>query len=139
MKTKGIKLFLRLALSIGFLSAVTDRFGWWPAEVSAWGNFDSFLAYTASLVPWAPSSIIPFLSWFVTILEAILGLFLLIGFKTKLTAQLSGVLILIFGLSMTFTSGLKGPLDYSVFSAAAAAFGLSLIKEQYLEVDTLIK
>lgn len=29
-----IKLFLRLAISIGFLSAVADRFGIWSKEVS---------------------------------------------------------------------------------------------------------
>jgi thiosulfate dehydrogenase (quinone) large subunit len=139
MKTKWIKLFLRLALSFGFLSAVADRLGWWPKEVSAWGDFDSFLSYTASLVPWAPSNFIPFIGSCVTILEAILGLFLLLGFKTKLTAQVSGFLLLIFAFSMTLTSGIKGPLDYSVFSAAAAAFGLSLIKEQFLEVDALIE
>ncbi|WP_255424761.1 hypothetical protein [Aquimarina sp. BL5] len=38
---------------------------------------------------------------------------------------------------MTTTLGIKVPLDYSVFSASAAAFGLSLIKEQYLEIDLL--
>lgn len=139
MNSKWIKVFLRLALGVAFLSAVADRFGLWPADVSAWGNFDSFLAYTGSLAPWAPSSLLPAIGWGVTILEIVLGLWLLLGFKTRLTAQVSGFLILIFGLSMAITSGIKGPLDYSVFSAAAAAFGLSLLPGNYLEIDQLLE
>lgn len=139
MNSHLIKVFLRLALGVAFLSAVADRFGLWPADVSAWGNFDSFLAYTGSLAPWAPASLLSALGWGITVLEIILGLWLLLGFKTKFTAQVSGFLILIFGLSMTLTSGIKGPLDYSVFSAAAAAFALSLLPGNYLEMDQLLQ
>jgi hypothetical protein len=39
---------------------------------------------------------------------------------------------------MTFSTGIKGPFDYSVFSASAAAFALSLLKEKYLELDNVI-
>ncbi len=138
MKIQWIKLFIRVSLGIGFISAVADRLGMWSADVSAWGNFDTFLTYTSTLVPWVPDSILPALGWSVTILEAVLGIFLILGLKTKISAQVSGLLLLVFGLSMTFTSGIKGPLDYSVFSAAAAAFGLSLIKERYMEIDSLI-
>mgnify|MGYP003720871445 CR=1 FL=1 len=45
MRTKIIKLFLRLAISIGFLSAVADRFGLWNKDVSVWGNWDNFLNF----------------------------------------------------------------------------------------------
>jgi hypothetical protein len=38
---------------------------------------------------------------------------------------------------MTFSTGIKGAFDYSVYSASAA-FALSLMKEKYLEVDSLI-
>ena len=137
MKAHWIKVFLRLALSMAFLSAVADRLGFWPEEISTWGNMEAFLAYTESMVPWAPESLVPFMGWSATILEAIFAILLILGFKTKLTAQLSGVLLLVFGLSMVFSFGLKAPLDYSVFSAAAAAFGLSLIKEPFLEIDQL--
>tara|TARA_R110001592_G_scaffold221510_3_gene476345 strand:+ start:641 stop:1066 length:426 start_codon:yes stop_codon:yes gene_type:complete len=138
MKAHWIKVFLRLALSMAFLSAVADRFGFWPAEISVWGNMEAFLGYTVSLVPWAPESLVPFMGWSATILEVLFAVFLILGFKTRLTAQLSGVLLLIFGLSMVFSFGIKAPLDYSVFSGAAAAFGLSLIKEPFLEVDQFI-
>lgn len=138
MNNKLIKLFLRLALSVGFLSAVADRFGWWSSKVSAWGNWDVFLEYTGDLNPWFPKSMIPILGTLATIAEIVLAIGLIIGFKTELFARLSGFLLLIFAISMTFSVGIKAPLDYSVFTASAAAFALGLMKEKYFELDTLI-
>lgn len=135
MKEKIIKLFLRLGLAAGFLSAVADRFGLWLKEVSVWGNWDAFLAYTQILNPWFPESFIPALAIIATAAEVVFAICLIIGFKTKLFAQLSGLLLLIFALSMTFSIGIKNPLDYSVFSASAAAFALSLMKTKFLELD----
>ncbi|SEM00092.1 hypothetical protein SAMN04487910_3864 [Aquimarina amphilecti] len=139
MRIIYIKLFLRVSIAIGFISAVADRFGFWSIEKSAWGTWDSFLEYTKLLNPWAPQSIINSLGLIATLLEIVLAFFLIIGFKTALFARISGVLLLIFGIAMTSTLGIKAPLDYSVFSASAAAFSLSLIKEQYLEIDQLLK
>jgi len=138
MTVKYIKLFLRLALSLSFLSAVADRFGMWNIEVSAWGNWNTFLEYTQIINPWFPTQLTPTLGVISTIAEIVLGFGLLIGFKTELFAKLSGILLLIFALSMTFATGIKGPLDYSVFSASAAAFALSFMKEKYLELDSII-
>ncbi|WP_339704305.1 DoxX family protein [Algoriphagus aquimarinus] len=138
MKIKFIKLFLRLAISLSFLSAVADRFGMWPAEISVWGNWQNFVDYTAVINPWMPASLIPMLAVIATITEIVFGLFLLIGFKREVFAKLSGLLMLIFALSMTFSAGIKSGFDYSVFTASAAAFGLSLIKAKYLEVDSLM-
>ena len=39
---------------------------------------------------------------------------------------------------MTFSTGIKGALDFSVFTASAGAFALSLMKEKYMELDSLI-
>ncbi|MBO3099942.1 DoxX family protein [Gelidibacter pelagius] len=135
---KIIKLFLRLAIAFGFLSASADRLGMWPKESSAWGNWDSFLEYTQVLNPWVPDTLIPTVGTIATAAEIIFAIFLIIGFKTELFAKLSGILLLIFALSMTFTIGIKSVFDYSVFTASAAAFALSFLKEKYLEVDLLI-
>lgn len=136
MALKWVKLFLRLALAASFLSAVADRFGFWPEAVSAWGNWNSFLEYTEIVNPWYPVAFIPTLAVVATVAELLLGLLLLIGLKTRLAANLSGILLLLFALSMTFSTGLKGALDYSVFTAAAAAFALGAIREKFLEVDS---
>ncbi|WP_268225515.1 DoxX family protein [Sinomicrobium oceani] len=139
MNTKLIKLFLRLAISFGFLSAVADRFGWWGQEVSVWGNWDSFLQYTAVLNPWFPESIIPAIGGIATGVEIVFAVCLILGFKTELFARLSGILLLVFALSMTLSTGIKGAFDYSVFSASAGAFALSLMKEKYGELDSLVR
>lgn len=135
---KIIKLFLRLAISAGFLSAVADRFGWWGKKVSVWGNWNAFLEYTQLINPWVPDSLIPTIGIAATVAEVLFALFLFIGFKTELTAKLSGFLLLLFALSMTFSTGIKTAFDFSVFTASAGAFALSLLKEKYLEVDLLI-
>lgn len=137
MNTKYIKLFLRATIAIGFLSAVADRFGLYSKEVSAWGNWQTFVEYTQQMNPWFPDSIIPAIAFSATILEIVFAMCLLIGFKTELTAKLSGFLLLLFGISMTFAFGIKPALDYSVFGVAAAAFALSTMKNKYLELDLI--
>jgi len=136
MKAKYIKLFLRLSIAIGFLSAVADRFGLYTKEISTWGNWQSFADYTQQMNPWFPETIIPVLAIFATVLEIVFALNLLIGFKTETTAKLSGLLLLIFGVSMTLAFGIKPSLDYSVFGVSAAAFALSTMKNKYLEIDS---
>ena len=138
MGKKIIKLFLRFAIPAGFLSAVADRFGWWQHEVSVWGNWNKFLEYTQLINPWIPKSMIPAIGFAAMAAEIIFALLLMIGFKTELFAKLSGFLLLLFALAMTFSTGIKGALDFSVFSASAAAFALSLMKEKTLELDGLI-
>lgn len=138
MNTNATKLFLRFSIAIGFLSAVADRLGIWDKEISAWGNWSNFLEYTHLINPWLPSSLISTVGFTATALEVIFALCLIIGFKTEFIAKLSGILILIFALSMTLSIGVKGAFDYSVFSASAAAFALGLMKEKYMELDSLI-
>jgi uncharacterized membrane protein YphA (DoxX/SURF4 family) len=111
----------------------------WSIEVSAWGNWANFVAYTKIINPWFPESVIPTLAIMATAAEIGFALCLLVGFKTELFARLSGVLLLLFALSMTFSTGVKGALDYSVFTASAGAFALSFMKDKYLELDSLIK
>jgi len=137
MNQKITKVFLRLAIAIAFLSAVADRFGYWPAEASAWGNWENFVSYTQLINPWIPASMISVAAITATVLEVVFGLFLLIGYKTEFFAKCSAILLLVFALSMTFSTGIKGAFDYSVFTAAAAAFALSLMKEKHWELDTL--
>lgn len=137
MYTKVIKLFLRFAVSAGFLSAVADRLGIWNKEVAVWGNWNNFLEYTQVINPWFPSAFIPAIGTLATAAEVVFAVGLIIGLKTELFAKLSGTLLLIFALSMTFSTGIKGAFDFSVFSASAAAFAIAAIREKYLELDTV--
>lgn len=133
-----IKLFLRLAIGLGFLSAVADRFGYWSPTVSVWGNWDSFLEYTYIINPWFPERFISTIGIIATIAEIVFAVCLILGFKTVFFAKLSGCLLLIFAISMWFSTGIKGPLDYSVFTAAAGAFALSKLEGNFLELENLL-
>lgn len=125
-KTDYFSLFARIALALSFLSAVADRLGWWTpllgSENVTWGNMESFIAYTATLVPWVPNMMLPLLGWLVTIAEVVLGVLLLVGYQKRIVALFSGLLLLAFACSMLVFASYKAPLDYSVFSAAACAF-----------------
>ena len=122
-----IEWFLRLSLSAGFLSAVADRFGLWRKDLSAWGNWDNFIAYTKTLNPLVPQPLISVLGGVATSLEVIFAIVLLTSYKTAFFARCSGYLLLLFALAMTFSKSIKVPLDYSVFCASAASFALGLL------------
>lgn len=127
MKVSNIyTLFARLALALAFLSAVADRFGLWTPVVGnqgvAWGNMESFITYTSTLIPYIPHKVVPVFAWGATLAEIAIGVSLLIGSFKRLTYLASGVLLLIFGFSMVFFLNVKAPLDYSVFAAAACSF-----------------
>ena len=133
-------LYMRLALGITFLAAVTDRFGLWgPPGTSnvAWGNFENFLAYAATLNPYLPTAWIPTLGWIVTLAEVACGLALIVGFQTRRVAVVSGLLLLAFALGMIRGAGIKAPLSYSVFSASAGAFLLATSAHNPVSIDML--
>ena len=133
-------LLLRLALGVSFLSAVADRFGLWGppgARNVAWGTLTHFTQYTAQLNPWAPSAFVPLLAWTSTAAELALGMALIAGFYTREAALASGVLLCLFAIGMTIGTGVKAPLDASVFSAAAGAFALAFLGHGPWSLDGL--
>lgn len=118
------QLFLRIALALTMLSAVADRFGLWGTH-AAWGNWQNFEKYTATLTFFLPSALSTFSAYAATVLEIALPLLLLSGFKLKWAALATGILLLVFALSMSIALGIKAPLDYSVWVGSAAAFLLA--------------
>lgn len=118
------QVFLRLALAVTMLSAVADRFGFWGKN-SAWGNWANFEKYTAQLTFFLPAALSKMAAYTATFLEILLPVLLLFGFKLRWTAMATGVLLLLFALSMSIALGIKAPLDYSVWIGSAAAFLLA--------------
>jgi putative oxidoreductase len=119
-----LTLYARLAIAAGFLSSVADRFGLWGPAGSAkvaWGNWKNFVAYTAVLNFFLPRWSAPILAVVVTIAETTLGILLILGPWQRATAAVSAALLCMFAVAMSVALGVKAPLDYSVFSAAAAA------------------
>lgn len=130
------QLLLRLALSAGFLSAAASRLGLWGSHSSGW---DKFVSYTAQVCAWAPASAVSFLAITATALEVLLALLLLAGFMTKWAAIGTAILTLLFAVSMTYSQGIKEPLDYSVFVFSAAGLLLSTVKDYSWSLDHLLK
>jgi putative oxidoreductase len=114
-------LYARVTLGLAFLSGIADRFGLWRGRYAGYGNFAGFVHYTAQVNSFMPASTIPFLAWAATVAELVLGVLLLVGIWLRWTALASAVLLVLFGTAMAISFGVKSPLDYSVFSASAAA------------------
>ena len=87
MKQSFIQVFLRTSIAIAFLSAVADRIGLW-GKYATWGNWKNFLQYSSTLNSYAPESLQAPLAITATILEVIFAFLLLIGYKTKIIANL---------------------------------------------------
>lgn len=111
-------LYARLALGAAFLSAVASRFGLYGKGSS---GFKNFLAYTAQVNSFMPAATIPYLAWSATVAEISLGIALILGLWLRWTALGAAVLLAIFGTAMAISFGIESPMDYSVFSASAAA------------------
>jgi len=121
---------LRLTLATAFLSAIGDRLGALGPHGSphvAWGDWQHFRVYADRLNWYMPAAVRPATAVLATTAEAIFAIALITGFRLREAAIGSGVLLTIFGISMALVLGTKPPLDYSVFTAAAAAFSLAVL------------
>jgi uncharacterized membrane protein YphA (DoxX/SURF4 family) len=119
--TEIVRLFARFALGASFLSAVADRFGLWGphgAKNVSWGDFAHFVEYTGAVMSLFPSSLTVWFAWAATVAETLFGILLIAGLVTGL--------------------GIKTPFDYSVFSAAAAAFLLAFWEPDRFTLDKLL-
>jgi uncharacterized membrane protein YphA (DoxX/SURF4 family) len=116
--------YARLAIAAAFLSAVAGRFGLW-AGTPGLSRFDAFIERTAALNFYAPAAAIPVLAWAATLAETGLAVALLAGVWIRGAALGSSALLATFGVLMALADGPKSPLDYSVFSASAAALLLA--------------
>jgi uncharacterized membrane protein YphA (DoxX/SURF4 family) len=134
-------LLLRIGLGVGFLSAVADRLGLWGAfgqPTVEWGNFSRFLEYTHTLNWYMPAGLILPLGVIATGAEILFGILLLVGWRTRTAALLSGLLLLTFGLSMTLALGIKAPLNYAVLTGIGGSLLLASCEKFPFSVDELL-
>ncbi len=123
-------LYARLALGAAFLSGIADRFGLYTGRNVGYGNFAGFLDYTAKVNSFMPRVTIPFLAWAATAAEFFLGSLLILGLWPRWVALASALLLVLFGVAMAISFGIKSPMDYSVFSASAGAVLLALYSDR---------
>ncbi|QHV95321.1 DoxX family protein [Spirosoma endbachense] len=127
-----LQIFLRVAIAATMLSAVADRFGLWGPD-SSWGNWQNFEKYTGEVTSFLPGILSKFSAYAATFFEILLSVMLVSGFKTKLAAIGTGILLLMFALAMSVSLGIKAPFDYSVWVGSAAAFLLAAQQDDPLK------
>ena len=121
---KAALIYARIALGLAFLNGIAERFGWYGKDVG-YGNYANFVKYTAQVNAFMPAWSIPFLAGAATVAELVLGVLLVAGVWKRWVALGSAALLAIFGTAMAISFGPWSPLDYSVFSASAAALLLA--------------
>lgn len=118
-------LSLRWSLGLTFLSACADRFGLWGppgSKYAAWGDWAHFVAYSATLNWFLPAWLQSPVACIATLAEVLFGFTLILGLYLRHAAYGSAVLLGLFALAMTFSLGIKAPLNASVFVDAGAAW-----------------
>ncbi|MDN3551728.1 hypothetical protein [Mucilaginibacter aquaedulcis] len=136
------QLILRLALGVGFLLPVMDRLGLMGPHGSAgvtWGDWQHFIDYTNTLVPFAGRSIANLMGLFATIAEAVFGICLIIGFRIKEIALGAGILTMVFGICMAIFLSIGAPFGYPVFVFTGGALVLSGIDHYKWSIDGYIQ
>ena len=94
--TEIVRLFARFALGASFLSAVADRFGLWGpygAKNVSWGISLISRSTRATVTSLFASSLTVSFAWAATVAETLFGILLIVGFKIRMTAILSGLLL----------------------------------------------
>ena len=132
------QLLLRLALGIGFLTTVSDRLGFlgpFGTRNIEWGNWHSFIDYTGTLMPFLDRPAVNIMGGIATLFEVVIGVLLIIGFKTRIAAIASCLLTLVFGLTMTIFLGIKAPINFAVFIICASSLILATISAYEWSLD----
>lgn len=135
------QLLLRYALGITFLVPVCDRLGILgkPGVGNVeWGNWENFINYTSTLMPILDRPLVNIMGAIATISEVLIGIFLIIGLKTRYAALGASLITLTFIIFMTFSVGIQKPINYGVFTASAAGFLLSFMPNYNWSLDNLL-
>ncbi|MGZ4100251.1 MAG: DoxX family membrane protein, partial [Bacteroidia bacterium] len=117
-------LFLRLALAATYISGYSSRINLFGGHPAGW---QKFLKYASEVNSFAPQLLQPFLAITATVLEITFSILLIVGFKTRQVAIASGTLTFLFAMAMTYSFGVKEPLDDGVFVNFTSAFLLAAI------------
>jgi len=135
------QLLLRLALGVGFLFPVMDRLGLLGAPgtgIPAWGNWANFVGYTNKLLPFLSAGGASIMGLIATIAEALFGICLIIGLKTRLASLGAAILTLIFAICMATFMSIAAPFKYPVFVFTGASLLLSGLPVYKWSVDNLL-
>lgn len=136
------QLFLRLSIGVAYFVYGTDRLGLWGKygeKNVSWGDWQHFMIRAEEIMNFLPHSLVEPFAVIATAAEISFGVLLVIGFKTRQAALGSGILSLLFAVSMTISSGFLSPLGYGVFAICAASFLLYTIESYNFSLDKLLR
>lgn len=135
------QLFLRLAIGVAYFIYGTDRLGLWGKygeKNVSWGDWQHFMVRAEEIMNFLPRTLVEPFAIIATAAEISFGVLLIVGFKTRLAAAGSGILALLFAISMTISEGFLSPLGYGVFAISAASFLLYTIESYNFSIDKLL-
>jgi uncharacterized membrane protein YphA (DoxX/SURF4 family) len=126
-----INAAIRVAIAADFAYSIADRFGvlgpYHTVGVS-WGNWKNFVYYTHVLNGLLPAALAPYLAIFATLLEATLAICLALGLVPRFTALATAVLLAVYVITMSATSGFVSQFDFAVLLLGSAALFLACTK-----------
>ena len=118
-----------------------DRLGWMGAPGSAgvaWGDWQHFIDYTHTLMPFFGRPLANVMGILVTFAESIFGVFLILGLKIRQIALGAAMLTLSFGICMAVFIGIKAPFGYPVFVFTGGALVLSGLNRYQWSIDSYL-
>lgn len=135
------QFLLRLALGAGFLIPVMDRLGLLgpPGSGASWGDWEHFVDYTNTLIPFASRQVANIMGVFATLGELVFGILLVIGFRIREAGLGAGILTLSFGLCMAVFVSMGAPFSYPVFVFTGSSLLLSGLDHHRWSVDYYIQ
>ena len=104
----------------------------------AWGDWNHFVVYTNTLMPYFNHGITQIMAAIATLGELVFGICLIVGFKIRQVAIGAAVLTFCFGLSMAIFAGISAPFSYPVFVFTGAAWVLSGLTRYRWSLDDLM-
>lgn len=123
-----VNAVLRALIAADFVYSIADRFGvlgpYHTVGVS-WGNWHNFVYYTHVLNGFLPAAAAPYLAAFATLFEGTLALCLALGLLPRLSALATALLLALYIVTMSATSGFVSQMDFAVLLLASVAFFLA--------------
>jgi uncharacterized membrane protein YphA (DoxX/SURF4 family) len=131
---------VRVALGLGLLLSVADRFGLLGGPGAAgvsWGTWSSFVEYTREVNAFLPAGVAPTLAMLATAAELAGGVALLLGVVIRRATLGVALLFTIYGIAMSLSLGAGSPFPYVVWPLAAASLALAWCDASVLSIDRL--
>lgn len=137
-RVRWLNTAVRIALGLGLLFSVADRFGLLGGPGAAgvsWGDWTHFVDYTREVNAFMPAGFAPTLAVLATIAELAGGVAMVLGLMIRRATLGVALLLTIYGFAMSLSLGAGSPFPYVVWPLAAAALALAWCDASRVSVD----